>query len=149
VWVSDRLEPVAYPLAAVYAAIHRYVLWCHLPSQRSADVTEGGTAHFLVVSYNAPSPAKKVANIKGGSLGLDASQAALLSPLEDKNIACAWGGWRGRIMTHARAGVVRRLKRADGHFHQIVAMVEEEQPALSSPNSSRRSKTRSTMPRRP
>ena len=43
-------------------------------------------------------------------------------------------------MTHARPGVVRRLKRADGHFHQIVAMVDEEQPALSSPNSSRRSK---------
>jgi hypothetical protein len=25
------------------------MLWCHLPSQRSADVTEGGTAHFLFV----------------------------------------------------------------------------------------------------
>jgi hypothetical protein len=49
VWVSDRLDPVAYPLAAIYAAIHRYALWCHLSNQRRTGVTEGGTAHFLVV----------------------------------------------------------------------------------------------------
>jgi hypothetical protein len=61
VWVSDRSEPVAYPLAAVDAAIYRYVLWCHLPSQRSADVTEGGTAHLSVVSRmrrHRPKPKK-------------------------------------------------------------------------------------------
>jgi hypothetical protein len=49
VWVSDRLGPVAYPLAGIYPAIHRYLLSCHLLSQRLADVTEAGTAHFLVV----------------------------------------------------------------------------------------------------
>jgi hypothetical protein len=51
VWVSDRLGPVAYLLAGVYAAMHRYLLWCHPPSQRLADVTEDGTAHFLVVRF--------------------------------------------------------------------------------------------------
>jgi hypothetical protein len=58
--VSDRLDPVAYPLAAVYVAIRRYVLWCQLPSKRSADVTEGGTAHFLVVELHTSSPAQPV-----------------------------------------------------------------------------------------
>ena len=34
-------------------------------------------------------------------------------------------------MTHrAHPGIVRRLKRAGGHLHQIIAMIEEDRPCL-------------------
>jgi uncharacterized protein len=34
-------------------------------------------------------------------------------------------------MTHrAHSGIVRRLKRADGHLHQIIVMIEEGRPCL-------------------
>jgi uncharacterized protein len=34
-------------------------------------------------------------------------------------------------MTHrANPGIVQRLKREDGHLHQIIAMIEEGRPCL-------------------
>jgi hypothetical protein len=50
--VSDRLDPVAYPLAAVYVAIRRYVLWCHLPSQRSAVSPKAVLPILSSLGYN-------------------------------------------------------------------------------------------------
>jgi hypothetical protein len=86
VWVSDRLDPVAYPLAAIYAAIHRYVLWCHLSNQRRTDVTEGGTPHFsrrqVTTRYHRPKPAD-ISQVVSASSRV---KLLLLSSREDKII---------------------------------------------------------------
>jgi hypothetical protein len=86
VWVSDRLDPVAYPLAAIYAAIHRYVLWCHLSNQRRTGVTEGGTAHFFVVRlhHHRPKPADT------GQV-VSASSRVKLLLLSSRQIRVSWG----------------------------------------------------------
>jgi hypothetical protein len=131
VWVSD-LDPVAYPLAAVYAAIHRYVLWYHLPSQRPADVTEGGTAHFLVVrlQFTMCRRRPKLASIKHV-----VSASTRVKPLcyPPRRIRIARAPGRGsrrsrRTMTlQAPALSGASSERTDPSTN---AMIEEERPRL-------------------
>jgi hypothetical protein len=120
VWVSD-LDPVAYPLAAVYAAIHRYVLWYHLPGQRPADVTEGGTAHFLVVrlQFTMCRRRPKLASIKH-VVSASTRVKPLCYPPRRIRISRAWARIETIKKNHdaPSAGIVRRLKRADGPLHQ-------------------------------